>query len=186
MVKKTLFTILFSSLLTGHSLALTDITAAHREDNAVANAAEIIEMRSRLAKTIEPGSEVTEETFKKVCGAVGKRVKEISESEGVKIRHATLRNRNPMNAATPEEAALIRLFEDEKKKEHWDKATLDGAEYKRYTRPIYVEKACLVCHGEKDSRPRFIVEKYPDDKAYGYRAGELRGIISILLPEQGQ
>jgi len=183
MFRKIILSFLFSSALMGQALALTDITAAHREDNAAANAEEIIDMRSRLAKTIEPGSEVTEETFRKVCGAVAKRVKEISESEGVKIRHASLKNRNAMNAATPDEAALIKLFEDEKKNERWDTVTLDGIAYKRYTRPIFVEKACLACHGDKDARPRFIVEKYPDDKAYGYRTGELRGIISILLPE---
>ncbi|HEY4707998.1 MAG TPA: DUF3365 domain-containing protein [Thermodesulfobacteriota bacterium] len=183
MIKKTAFTIIFSSLLMGHSLALTDITAAHREDNAVANAEEIIEMRSRLAKTIDSSSEITEETFKRVCGAVARRAQEISAGEGVKIRHATLKNRNKMTAATPEEEALIRLFEDKKKKEHWDNVTIDGAAHRRYTRPIYVEKACLACHGEKEARPRFIKDKYPDDKAYGYKEGELRGIISILLPE---
>ncbi len=138
MINKTAFLILFSSILAGYSFALTDITAAHREDNAVANADEIIEMRSRLAKTIEPGSEITEETFKKVCGAVAARAKEISAAENVKIRHASLKNRNPVNAATPEEAALIRQFEDRKKKEHWDNVTIDKAAYKRYTRPIYV------------------------------------------------
>src|SRR3989304_1871187 len=88
MFRKIILSFLFSSALMGQALALTDITAAHREDNAAANAEEIIDMRSRLAKTIEPGSEVTEETFRKVCGAVAKRVKEISESEGVKIRYA--------------------------------------------------------------------------------------------------
>lgn len=45
-----------------------------------------------------------------------------------------------------------------------------------------MEAACLACHGEKDSRPEFIKEKYPDDRAYGFKKGDLRGVISVLIP----
>ncbi|MBI1912419.1 MAG: DUF3365 domain-containing protein [Deltaproteobacteria bacterium] len=161
-----------------------DITLEHKKDNAAANAAEIIEMRSSLAKEfIKPDTEITEDTFKKVCGAVKKRVMEITEKENVKIRHATLKNRNAANAATPEEAELIKKFSaDNNMTELRDTVRKDGKEFFRYTRPIYVEEACLACHGSKDARPKFIVEKYPEDKAYDYKAGDLRGIISVLVP----
>lgn len=161
-----------------------DIALAHKKDNAAADAEEIISMRSRLAREfIKPGVEVTEETFKRVCGAVGKRVKEISKSEGVVIRHAAVKFRNPANAATPAEAALIESFErDPKLKAIDEEDTVDGKKYFRVTRPIRVEAACLACHGEKDSRPEFIKKKYPDDSAYGFKKGDLRGIISVLIP----
>lgn len=152
-----------------------------------AYAEEIISMRSSLAKSfILPGAEVNEETFKKVCGAVGKRVKEISEKEGVKIRHAATKFRNPANAATPEEAGLIEAFEKDKGlkglKELMGSFEKEGIKYARYTRPIYVESACLACHGAKDSRPRFITEKYAQDRAFDFKTGDLRGIISVVAP----
>ncbi|MBI5588416.1 MAG: DUF3365 domain-containing protein [Deltaproteobacteria bacterium] len=164
--------------------AADDIALAHRRDNAEADAVEIISMRSALAKEfIKPGAEVNEETFKKVCGEVGKKVKEISEREGVVIRHSAVKSRNPKNSATPEEAVLMERFEKEKKLKGIDEeAFFDGKKYFRVTRPIYVEKACLACHGDKDSRPLFIKEKYPEDRAYGFKTGDLRGLISILIP----
>lgn len=161
---------------------MSDITLEHKKDNVMADANEIIEMRSALARTFirSDTGEITEDTFKKVCGAVAKRVKEMTEKEGVTIRHAAIKNRNPKNAATPEETKTIRMFQKDKgMKELWEDFTVDGKRQIRYTKPIYVEKACLACHGEKDSRPAFIKEKYPDDKAYGFKAGDLRGIISV-------
>ena len=151
---------------------------------AEAAAKEIIEMRSDRARAfIEPDTEITVETFKKVCGAVGKRVKEISRETGFTIRHASTKYRNPDHKATPNEAVLIKRFSEQKKLASlWDKVKKDGAEYRRYTRPIFVEEACLACHGPKERRPEFIKKKYPGDRAYGYKAGDLRGINSVMVP----
>lgn len=158
--------------------------AVAAETDEPAYAEEIISMRSSLAKTfVLPGAEVNEDTFKKVCGAVGKRVKEINEKGEVKIRHAAVKYRNPVNAATPEEEAIIERFAKEPGlKEISGAFEKDGKRFSRYTRPIYVESACLACHGEADARPAFIKAKYPDDKAYGFKTGDLRGIISVITP----
>jgi len=155
------------------------------EEKAAAAADEIISMRSALAKEfVTPGTVIDEETFKKVCGAVGKRVKDITEKTGLKIRHAAVKHRNPAHAATDAEAALIKRFEKDKTlSEVWEKIEADGRKYTRLTRPIFVEDACLACHGAKDARPGFIKTKYPDDSAYGFKTGDLRGIISVTAPE---
>ena len=148
-------------------------------------AAEIIEMRSSLARTfIKPGMEITEETFKKVCGAVGKRVQEMT-AEGVVVRHAAVKYRNPRNEATAEETELIGEFDrDRDFKEMWDTATVEGKSYLRYTRPIFVEDACLACHGPAETRPAWIAEKYPTDRAYDFNSGDIRGIVSVMAPEE--
>jgi hypothetical protein len=61
----------------------------------------------------------------------------------------------------------------------------DGMKIYRYMKPIYIEIACLQCHGEKEKiRPairQFIEEKYPHDEAFGYKNGDLRGGISIVM-----
>ena len=95
-------------------LAFAD-ESQEKKMKATAIADEIINMRSSLAKTfIKPDIQITEETFKSVCGAVGKRVKEISEREGIKIRHAATKNRNPMNATMAGEAEILSKFEKDK------------------------------------------------------------------------
>ena len=171
-------------LLTAPALAAE--VANTPEEKAMAAADEIITMRSALAaEFIKPGAVIDEETFKKVCGAVAKRAKDITEKTGVKIRHAAVKNRNPLNAADEREQALIERFEADKNlSELWEDFESDGKAHKRYTRPIFVEEACLACHGPKEARPGFIKAKYPDDKAYGFKEGDLRGIISVTVPAE--
>ncbi len=52
-------------------------------------------------------------------------------------------------------------------------------------KPIYAEKACLNCHGEKNKiKPairQFLERKYPNDQAFGYKEGDIRGGISIII-----
>ncbi len=176
------FKLLAAAVLLAAAPAYAETGGMEEASNA---AAEIVDMRSTLAKSfIEPDKEITPETFKNVCGRVGARVKELSDTRGMKIRHATEQFRNPANKATAEEAAIIKRFaEDRDLKEILDEVDLDGTRYYRATRPIFVEEACLACHGKADARPAFIKEKYPDDRAFGYRAGDIRGIITVMVPE---
>lgn len=155
-----------------------------RKVSAVTVADEIINMRSSLAEIfIKPDMEITEETFKNVCGAVQKRVKVISEKEGFKIRHAAAKNRNPAFAATPEEVKILEAFDKDRSiNDRWDTVEIEGKKFMRYMRPIFVEEACLACHGPREKRPKFIVEKYPDDKAYDFKVKDLRGMIEVMFP----
>lgn len=182
---KMLFSALVAPALISAPALATDVLNTP-EEKAMAAADEIITMRSTLAaEFVKPGAVIDEETFKKVCGAVGKRAKDITEKTGVKIRHAAVKNRNPLNAADERERALIEKFEvDKSLSEVWEKFESEGKAYKRYTRPIFVEEACLACHGSKESRPEFIKAKYPDDKAYGFKNGDVRGIISVTVPAE--
>ena len=152
---------------------------------AVSAAEEIIQMRSTLAQNfIKPDLEITEETFKNVCGAVARRVKEIMEKDGYKIRHASAKNRNPVNAAAPDEISILDTFDRSREiKGQWDKAEADGKKFQRYMKPIFVEDACLACHGSKDKRPQFIIDKYPEDSAYDFKTGDLRGMVEVMFPE---
>ena len=183
MKSRTMLVALLASMVLALPAIAVEI-ANTPEEKAAAAADEIITMRSDLAKEfIKPGTVIDEETFKKVCGAVGKRVKDITEKTGLKIRHAAVKNRNPDNTATDAEAALIKKFEEERNLTGiWEKVEAEGKNFKRYTRPIFVEEACLACHGAKDARPEFIKAKYPDDKAFEFKTGDLRGIISVTVP----
>lgn len=174
-------------------ILLTTSMAAHGQDameakktKARAAAAEIVTMRSDLAKNfIKPDMEITEETFNKVCGAVGKRVKEIMATDGLTIRHVALKYRNPANAPKPAEMEDLQTFEKYPTlHDKWDEVEIDKKKYVRYQRSILVEKACLACHGAKNNRPQFIVGKYPDDKAYDFKAGDFRAVIMVLIKKE--
>jgi hypothetical protein len=53
----------------------------------------------------------------------------------------------------------------------------------RYLRRIRVDAACLACHGPKDRRPEFVEQRYPDDRAYDFDVGDLRGLYSVFIPD---
>jgi hypothetical protein len=52
-------------------------------------------------------------------------------------------------------------------------------------KPIYAQATCLQCHGKKkDLRPeikKFLETRYPHDKAFGYKEGDIRGGISLVI-----
>lgn len=57
--------------------------------------------------------------------------------------------------------------------------------YYRFAMPILVKKGCLKCHGDPEDAPQAVLEKYGDQKAFGYKVGDVRGIISVQLPTIG-
>ncbi|MEY3220123.1 MAG: hypothetical protein RIT27_1480 [Pseudomonadota bacterium] len=71
----------------------------------------------------------------------------------------------------PQEQILFKPFNNPKQK---------GEEYYLYARPVWIEKHCLKCHGNREEAPPLIREKY--DTAWNYKVGDLRGLLSIKLP----
>jgi hypothetical protein len=167
------------------TLALAGDSALEQKKEDAARAAnEISHLRSERAReVIGTGVEITPVLFKEVCGSVKKRVMAIAKEKGFKIRHAAAKFRNPKNAATAEELSIIKAFmKKDAPRSISALNTIEGQEHYRYSAPIYVEKPCLSCHGDKGKRPAFIVKKYSGDKAYDFKEGDLRGIISVSFP----
>jgi hypothetical protein len=52
--------------------------------------------------------------------------------------------------------------------------------------PIRVQAMCLSCHGDPAGIPAEVKEilasRYPKDLATGYKAGDLRGAVSVRIP----
>jgi len=61
-----------------------------------------------------------------------------------------------------------------------DIVTDQGVGYLLYTAPIRIEPFCLKCHGQRDAAPPSIRDRYA--AAYGYKVGDLRGVVSIRIP----
>ena len=118
---------------------------------------------------------------------------EVSAREGVRVRRTSLRIRNPQNAPDPfEKELLVRLEALHRKgeipSEIFEEQVTDGRRVYRYAKPLLVEPMCLACHGRGEEIPqkvrRELDVRYPGDAATGYRAGELRGIVSVIIPRE--
>ena len=102
---------------------------------------------------------------------------------GYQLRQISLKYRNPDNKPDKfEERALLAFAKDEELGEYKGVDKINGQKVLRYLLPLYVEESCLKCHSAEETVPEFIKENYPDDKATDYKAGDLRGAISVYVP----
>lgn len=115
----------------------------------------------------------------------------LSEESGAKVRRIALKERNPY--AVPdgelrerlEQLAAAPLTADGKPAViQWTSGS--GADARaHYLRAIPMkEQPCAACHGTSiapDVKAK-LAELYPDDKATGFKPGDLRGAIAISWP----
>jgi hypothetical protein len=112
------------------------------------------------------------------------------QKTGMKIKRVSPKNRNPKGVPDDWETQALadlekRLAAGEKPETldmHAVVATADGKEF-RYAKALVTQPLCLNCHGDPDKMAADVKAKlaaeYPGDKAVGYSAGMLRGVISI-------
>jgi signal transduction histidine kinase len=95
------------------------------------------------------------------------------------VRTVSDNPRNPKNMANSKELEIIKRFKQTKSSEPFFERK--GSKIFQVT-PLYIEQSCLKCHGEKQSAPQSVQDTY--DTAYGYKLGDLRGIISIEISKE--
>jgi hypothetical protein len=153
---------------------------------AVVAMEQLDQMRISLASTLEGRTEEpTIETMKEVCKPVGMRAVAIGKENGWQVRQVASKYRNPDHApANTQERQVIDLFSRHPEINGlWEPAMAEQGAGLNYYRRINVEPSCLACHGTKASRPAFIKANYPDDKAFDFKVGDLRGMYAVYLPE---
>lgn len=138
-----------------------------------------VERINTLRETLVSGvtSQAVDQTlFKAVCAPVGKEAKQVASTNGWSFRQISHKPRNPIHKAASFEAKMIQRFLKEKELQSlW----LKHQGKSHYFRRIVVQEKCLSCHGPKNKRPDFIKNKYPKDKAFGFKLGDLRGLYHV-------
>lgn len=153
---------------------------------AVDQMEELDRMRISLASTLEGSTEEpTMDTMREVCMPVGKRAVAIGKENGWTVRQVASKYRNPDHAPIgTQETEVIDLFARHPEINGlWEPTNSEQGAGVNYYRRIDVQPSCLACHGSKDSRPAFVKDKYPLDKAFNFKAGDLRGMYAVYIPE---
>jgi len=110
----------------------------------------------------------------------------LGKIHNVVIKRTSHKLRNPKNKPdTDGEAVLneyLKLQAEHKTMEPVVMKDADG--YIHFYAPIKLKEACLKCHGTPDKEIpepiyKLIKSKYPNDKATGFKVGDLRGIWDI-------
>jgi hypothetical protein len=161
--------------------------------NELAQAVQEIEsldaMRTGLASSLEGSTEApTMQTMKEVCRPVGMRAIQLSQENGWQVKQVAKKYRNPEHApgSLHDQIALEKFNQEPELIGFWDRETLDQQIGTRYYRRINVEASCLACHGLKDRRPQFVKDGYPQDLAYNFQVGDLRGMYAVFIPDDMQ
>lgn len=118
---------------------------------------------------------------------------DVSKQFGVTATRVSPKNRNPAGAPDAWEAGAQaglekRLAAGEKPEtlETWQIVATPAGKQFRYARAVVMQPLCLTCHGDAaaipDSVKARLAADYPLDKATGYSAGTVRGIVSVSQP----
>ncbi len=103
------------------------------------------------------------------------------------LKRVAENNRNPVNKATAEELAYIQKVKAAlAAKENPQPQLTDNNESITGYYPILTESLCLQCHGDKKTEISPVTlakinQRYPNDKATGYKLNELRGIWVVEM-----
>ena len=117
-------------------------------------------------------------------------VAKMLRKDGEYIRQVSDRYRNPLDKPIQKELDAINFFKKYKNKnELWKVYPADEIFNKKhifYARKLIITKSCLKCHGTplKDV-PKHLYEKIVQiygNKAFNYKEGDIRGIVSIIFP----
>jgi len=117
--------------------------------------------------------------------------KSLSDKYGWKVARTSLKTRNATNAADAWESKVLQDFDARKQSgekiqsmAYFSETEDKGIKSFRFMKAIPVGKVCLKCHGENivPAITAKLKSSYPDDKATGYRLGDVRGAFTITQP----
>ena len=113
----------------------------------------------------------------------------VSKEKGMSVERTSIKYRNSENKPDTWETSVLAQFEQRKAKgeaiqtlEYSELTDHNGKQVFRYMKAIPTADVCLKCHGNNVAQP--IADKinklYPNDKATGYKKGDIRGAFTII------
>jgi len=144
-------------------------------------------MKGEMKKALKAGGPVKAiEVCNKKAAPIAEK---LSKEKGMELARTSLKTRNTENKPDAWEQAVMEKFEtrktageDPKKMEYSEVVEMDGKSVFRYMKAIpTAEKPCLACHGAK-IKPEVaskLDKLYPEDKARGFKPGDIRGAFTI-------
>ena len=85
---------------------------------------------------------------------------------------------NPVNKPDAFEAKALDQIRSKHLTEYYE-VLPDGF---RYARTLYEKASCLACHASAESAPADVKIRYGTERGFGFKEGEVAGIISVRLP----
>ena len=128
-----------------------------------------------------------------VCKVAAPAIAVDASANGWSVGRTSLKTRNPKSGPDVWEKRVLQEFDATKSKgadatklEHSEVVENNGVRTFRFMKAIPVAEPCLTCHGEAIKEPvkAKLAELYPDDRATGYKEGDIRGAFTLSKPLQ--
>lgn len=118
-----------------------------------------------------------------VCRVEVPRIAAALSHDGVRVGRTSHKLRNPANAPPGWAQPLLAAQVADPAQRGPHAVALPGGRV-GYVEPIFVQPACLACHGETLAAPvsEALARLYPEDRAVGFRAGDFRGLFWAEFP----
>ena len=112
----------------------------------------------------------------------------LRQVQGLSVKRISLKERNTANTPKADEALVLESMHKMAEANALPAYIIEeeGKTYKYYKPLIMKKELCLKCHGKISENPElseFIKESYPQDKATGYKMGDLRGAILVEIKQ---
>lgn len=136
------------------------------------------DLKGALLEGLEDGPRVAIMVCKTAAPAIAAR----RVAEGVEMGRTSHKVRNPANAPADWMEPMLDAYTAGAQDTHMAMHLQDGRV--GYVEPIYVQKPCLMCHGENIATgiAEQIAAEYPNDRATGFREGDFRGLFWLTMP----
>ncbi len=191
-MKKVITVALLCAMPLSASFAGDDAKAYAAESKAVVQ--EFFgQLKGELGKSMKASGPVaTIDVCNKTAPAIAK---SLSEKHGMSVARTSLKTRNSANAPDAWEEAVLQKFEQRRaagespaEMAFFEIVEENGQKNFRFMKaigmPPLTKMPCLKCHGENID-PKITAkldELYPEDKARGYKPGQIRGAFTITKP----
>jgi two-component system, NtrC family, sensor kinase len=98
-------------------------------------------------------------------------------------RRVSLGARNPLFEADETERRMIEHFQARPDEQDWRGImALEGGRYFMRFSPVVFTEECMLCHGEPENAPAYLVQRYGREGGFHRRPGMVEGVVSIAIP----
>ena len=170
-------------------LALAFTTAAtYAQEAELTRGAELLApFKKDLQQALKSGLAEGPAEAIQVCRVKAPGIAEALSVDGARVGRSSHKLRNPDNEAPEWAGPIMQAYLDDPSSLSPQTVKLVGNRW-GYVEPIIVQPLCLACHGSEITRDirAQITELYPDDRATGFKAGDLRGVFWLEYPGEEQ
>jgi hypothetical protein len=158
------------------------------QDTELAHGADLLTpFKQDLQKALKSGLAEGPAAAIQVCRVKAPGIADALSVDGVRMGRSSHKLRNPDNTAPDWVSPIMQTYLDDASSREPRAIELDGGRW-GYVEPIIVQPLCLTCHGSElaPDVAEGIAELYPEDKATGFEAGDLRGVFWLEFPMGAQ